>query len=101
MCSTTYKCVNCDFTSTKINLHQKILLSNVLKVCFSFFIDMREKMGVQVFSEHGIKKQLVVCYPELTLLAGKNFGESFVQIFCFIMNFFSFQPANTTSTAIL
>jgi hypothetical protein len=61
---------------------------------------MREKIGVQVFSKHGIKKQLVVCYPELTLLAGKNFGESFVQIFCF-NEFFSFQPANTASTAIL
>jgi hypothetical protein len=44
---------------------------------------MREKIGVQVFSEHGTKKQLVVCYPESILLAGKNFGESFVQIFCF------------------
>jgi hypothetical protein len=49
------------------------------------FKDMREKIGVQVISEDGTKKQLLVCYPtvESILLAGKNFGESFVQIFCF------------------
>jgi hypothetical protein len=46
---------------------------------------MREKIGVQVFSGDGTKKQLVVCYPavESILLAGKNFSQSFLQIFCF------------------
>jgi hypothetical protein len=48
------------------------------------FKDMREKIDVQVISEDGTK-QLLVCYPtvESILLTGKNFGESFVQIFCF------------------
>jgi hypothetical protein len=60
------------------------------------FIDVREKKGVQVFSEDGTKTQLVVFYPTVKsiLVAGKNFGESFVQIFCF-NDFFSFQPAST------